>query len=266
MQRTAVGILAVSLAMALAGCGGSATASPSGVASATASASGPTRSPTASPVQAFTVTQLVEAQAASGKAYATFLDQSSMEAGLYLLSSGADDGQSAHARDEVYVVVTGAATLVVGGGTEEARVPVSAGSAVFVAGGTAHHFEQIADALQVLVVFVNGTPAGDPTFEVVSEAGGLSDAGAATHWEQTLSRSDVTAGLYWLPVSGGGDTTLRHKVDEINVVLSGAGTFSVEGEPIALSAGSVVFVPAGLGHSFATPDADLLDLIIFASP
>jgi mannose-6-phosphate isomerase-like protein (cupin superfamily) len=190
-----------------------------------------------------------------------------MEAGVYTLSVGADDRQSAHPRDEIYVIATGAATLVVGDGSEPAQVAVSKGSVLFVAAGTAHHFEDINGDLHVVVVFVNGTPDGaDPAYAVIAEPGGLPDTGAATRWNQVLTRSDLTAGLYWLPVSGGGDSTQRHTVDEINVVLSGAGPFTVDGEPTDLIAGSIVYVPAGRGHSFDTPDVNMLDLIVFARP
>lgn len=47
-------------------------------------------------------------------------------------------------------------------------------------------------------------------------------------------------------------------------MLGGHGTFDVEGSSLELEPLSVVLVPAGLAHSFGTPGADLLDLIVSA--
>lgn len=251
---------AVVLAVAgmLAGCGGS-SGTPVREAS-TAPSVGATASPSLpAGVETFAADELAAQQRADGRAYSSFARSGSLEAGLYLLQTGAEDRQTPHARDEIYVVLDGTATLTVG----DSRVDMAAGSAIFVRAGTDHHLEAVDGDVSVVVVFVDGASDEDPPFEVVASPDEpMTDS--ATRWHQTLSRKTVNAGLYWLPVTGGGDSPITHKVDEINVVLRGRGAFDVEGSSIDLATHDVVLVPAGLAHTFDTPVADLLDLIVFA--
>jgi mannose-6-phosphate isomerase-like protein (cupin superfamily) len=72
-----------------------------------------------------------------------------LSAGVYRLHAGAVDGQSPHAEDEVYVVVRGAAVLEVDG----AAHPVRAGSVAYVPARADHRFVDIAEDLEVAVVF-----------------------------------------------------------------------------------------------------------------
>ncbi len=68
-------------------------------------------------------------RAGGGARYSEFLRRATMSAGVYELAAGAPDPQSPHAEDEVYVVLSGRATIAV---ADETR-PVGAGSVVFVA-------------------------------------------------------------------------------------------------------------------------------------
>jgi mannose-6-phosphate isomerase-like protein (cupin superfamily) len=61
--------------------------------------------------------------------------------------AGSVDDQTPHTEDEVYHVVAGRATLVVGG----ARRPVAAGSVAYVAAGVEHRFVDIGEDLEVIV-------------------------------------------------------------------------------------------------------------------
>jgi mannose-6-phosphate isomerase-like protein (cupin superfamily) len=56
---------------------------------------------------------------------------------------------TAHAQDEVYVVVRGRGVLVQDG----AREPFASGTLLFVAAGTEHRFEDLSEDLVVWVVF-----------------------------------------------------------------------------------------------------------------
>ena len=85
----------------------------------------------------------------TGKRYQEFLRVPELSAGLYVLEAGASDPQQPHREDELYYVVSGRAIITVG---EEER-PVAPGSLVFVAGGIPHRFHDIAERLEVLVVF-----------------------------------------------------------------------------------------------------------------
>ena len=66
-----------------------------------------------------------------------------------MLEAGATDPQQPHREDELYYVVSGQATISVGG---EER-PVGPGSLVFVAAGVAHRFHDVTERLELLVVF-----------------------------------------------------------------------------------------------------------------
>jgi mannose-6-phosphate isomerase-like protein (cupin superfamily) len=72
-----------------------------------------------------------------------------MSLGTYSLAAGGTDDQLPHREDEIYVVISGRATLDV----EGQRLDVVAGSAVYVSAGQAHRFTDIVENLTVLVVF-----------------------------------------------------------------------------------------------------------------
>ena len=72
-----------------------------------------------------------------------------MSAGVYVLPTGATDGQSPHNEDEIYYVVRGKAKIRIG--TDEQ--PVRAGRVIFVEAGAKHHFFDIEEELVLLVVF-----------------------------------------------------------------------------------------------------------------
>ena len=74
---------------------------------------------------------------ASGNApYHEFLHVPSMSAGVYELGVGNEDKQQPHTEDELYFVVSGRATILVG----EENMPVEAGSMVYVPARVIHRF------------------------------------------------------------------------------------------------------------------------------
>ena len=208
-----------------------------------------------------TLDALASAQPAS-QAYRAFLQQSSMEAGIYQLAAGATDSQESHQRDELYVILSGSATLEVDG-TEQAVTP---GSIVFVRAGVQHRFTAIASALRVLVVFVNApTNPADPAWQLNARDDIAAAADPARNvWSPFLRTSTMTAGLYLLPTSVGGDHPQTHATDELNLMFAGRAEFVVDaGTPVAIGPGSVMSVNAGHQHAFATLTADVVDLIIW---
>jgi mannose-6-phosphate isomerase-like protein (cupin superfamily) len=72
-----------------------------------------------------------------------------MSAGLYELPAGGVDAQQPHTEDELYYIVSGKATLLVG----EQDVPVATGSMIFVPARVVHRFHTITEALSILVFF-----------------------------------------------------------------------------------------------------------------
>jgi mannose-6-phosphate isomerase-like protein (cupin superfamily) len=95
------------------------------------------------------------ARAAAGRLYHEFLRVPDLSAGIYVLDTGATDPQSPHTEDELYYVIAGRAMVTVGGETR----PVVKGSLVFVAATVPHRFHDIAERLQLLVMF--GPAEGD---------------------------------------------------------------------------------------------------------
>lgn len=82
-------------------------------------------------------------------AYLRFLSERNMSVGLYALAPGELDTQQPHAQDEVYLVVSGRASITVGSETTH----VARGSVVYVPAGVPHRFHHITEDLRVLVVF-----------------------------------------------------------------------------------------------------------------
>ncbi|HET6636026.1 MAG TPA: cupin domain-containing protein [Streptomyces sp.] len=100
-------------------------------------------------MKAFRLEQLEAERAANDGAYLQFLRERNMSAGLYALDRGASDPQKPHKQDEVYLVVSGRASLTVGDETTY----VARGSVVYVPAGVPHRFHHITEDLRVMVVF-----------------------------------------------------------------------------------------------------------------
>ncbi|MBA6439326.1 MULTISPECIES: cupin domain-containing protein [Streptomyces] len=100
-------------------------------------------------MKAFRLDELEAERAANDGAYLQFLRERNMSVGLYALNAGQPDPQSPHGQDEVYVVMSGRASVTVGMETTQ----VARGSVVYVPAGTPHKFHHITEDLRVLVVF-----------------------------------------------------------------------------------------------------------------
>jgi mannose-6-phosphate isomerase-like protein (cupin superfamily) len=105
------------------------------------------------PAETFDVPALeatrAELQERTGELYLEFLRRDSLSCGLYVLEPGADDPQTPHQEDEVYVVLAGRARLTVAGRDQ----PVGPSSVVFVARTVPHRFADVTERLSVLVLF-----------------------------------------------------------------------------------------------------------------
>ena len=98
---------------------------------------------------------LEAARAASGRPYHEFKRVPDLSAGIYTLDAGATDRQQPHTEDELYYVVAGRGMVTVGADTR----PVVPGTVVFVAAAVPHRFHDIAERLELLVMF--GPAEGD---------------------------------------------------------------------------------------------------------
>jgi mannose-6-phosphate isomerase-like protein (cupin superfamily) len=100
-------------------------------------------------MDAWELSELEAARATAGRPYYEFISVPDLSGGLYVLEAGATDLQSPHTEDELYIVMSGKATVFVGGETR----PILAGSVIFVAAGVEHRFLDIEERLVLLVAF-----------------------------------------------------------------------------------------------------------------
>ena len=100
-------------------------------------------------MQAFEITDLVSRQNQSGQDYLEFLKVPNLSVGLYTLPAGGVDKQTPHTEDEIYYVLGGSATILVGDENRE----VSTGSLIYVPANVEHNFHSIINELRLLVVF-----------------------------------------------------------------------------------------------------------------
>lgn len=100
-------------------------------------------------MQAYSLMELLARHSEQGQAYFEFLRKPALSVGIYRLPGGGVDPQLPHTEDEVYYVLRGAATIVVG---EEERL-IATGDTIFVAANVAHRFHSITEALDLLVFF-----------------------------------------------------------------------------------------------------------------
>ncbi|GAA1921285.1 cupin domain-containing protein [Streptomyces sodiiphilus] len=100
-------------------------------------------------MKAFRLDRLEAERVANQGAYLQFLRERNMSVGLYALDAGQLDPQQPHRQDEVYLVMSGRASVTVG----EETTTVGRGSVVYVPAGVPHKFHHITEDLRVLVVF-----------------------------------------------------------------------------------------------------------------
>ena len=106
-------------------------------------------------LQAFELDGLEEEHAAAGSPYSEFLRRRGVSMGMYTLPAGTADRSTRTAPTKVYIVLRGRGTLQVVDTDHE----VKAGSIVSVDHGEDHRFTDVAEDLQILVVFA---PAEHP--------------------------------------------------------------------------------------------------------
>lgn len=211
--------------------------------------------------KAYEFSDLEQQHEERGNTYLRFLNAPSMSMGLYILKAGAYDGQSPHDLDEVYYIVEGKAILTAG----EHEIPVEAGSIVYVKAEVSHRFHTIEEDLKVLVVFPTITPEPNAPVQEAYTLEGIEQARKAGEnvWNPFLQVPSMTMGLYMLPKALGGDNSLTHQVDEVNIVTKGTATFKVGDQEIKVKPGSIVYVKDGNGHSFHSLSEDFDVLILF---
>lgn len=212
-------------------------------------------------VQIFHLDELVKNQQHAADPWHEFLHTETMQAGLYYLKAGQEDKQGPHKLDEVYYVISGKAKFT----ANNKMLSVGKGSILFVRATVAHHFHDITEDLAILVIF---STAPSDAHDVAASDYDLKKimAGRKTNenvWDPFLNCKTLNFGLYMLPKSVGGDSTLKHKVDELNIITAGQGKFSVEGSSIDVKEGDIMYVKKEQGHYFHSLASDMDILILF---
>jgi len=64
----------------------------------------------------------------------------------------------------------------------------------------------------------------------------------------------------------GADPQTPHDQDEVYIVVSGSGRYTVDGETVSFAAGDVLFAPAGADHRFEAFTEDFATWVIFYGP
>jgi mannose-6-phosphate isomerase-like protein (cupin superfamily) len=82
-------------------------------------------------------------------------------------------------------------------------------------------------------------------------------------YREFLRMPAMSAGLYVLP-AGETDRQKPHREDEIYYVVRGRARFKAGSEDREVSAGSVIFVAAQVGHRFYDITEELAVLVLFA--
>jgi mannose-6-phosphate isomerase-like protein (cupin superfamily) len=100
-------------------------------------------------MEAWSLDEVRTARESLDRLYHEFLRVPTMSVGYYRLPAGGIDPQSPHLEDEVYVVVGGRARVTVG----EHERDVRPGDTIFVGSTVPHRFHDIAEDLELVVVF-----------------------------------------------------------------------------------------------------------------
>jgi mannose-6-phosphate isomerase-like protein (cupin superfamily) len=100
-------------------------------------------------LQSFRAAELIDANTASDKRYTEFLRVPAMSAGVYALPAGGEDMQSPHDQDEIYYVLSGRSKFI----CENDVIDAAPGSLIYVAKHAAHRFFDIAEDLEIIVIF-----------------------------------------------------------------------------------------------------------------
>ena len=87
--------------------------------------------------------------------------------------------------------------------------------------------------------------------------------GELNQYREHVRCADMSVGTYCIP-AGGRDGQVPHTEDEVYVVVRGCATLVTDACTVAVSPGSVIFLPAGEVHHFTDVTEDLSVVVVFA--
>lgn len=197
---------------------------------------------------------------AADSAAGDFLVRDSMSARII---SNANAGETLlSAADSYYFVVSGSALLQIGGET----ISVRRDDVAVAPAGVKHSFVSADDAFKAVDVRpATSVGSAETGVEIVRLADVRKNIDPEKNdWLLFFRRESANYGLYALPEKLGGDKTLTHKIDEINIVIKGEAKFRMDDDEIGVGPGSIMWVRRGVGHYFHTLSKDFETLILFS--
>ena len=246
----------VGIALVVLGCGDS---GPTGNAAPPDDPGPDTPPPAEARWQKFDLDSLRAVREENGETLHWFLDEPFIRMGVYALDEGQEDDQGQHASDEVYQVLSGSGELFAG----QRRMGLTEGALVWVKAGQTHRIVAESRIEAVVYTSKSATGAGALTTREYALADIRANAdGTRNVWVPFLQVPSSILGAYLLPTAIGGDGTLTHSWDEVNLVLSGSSRFHMGSDVVEIGPGSIVYVQSGVGHRFDQLEADL-EVLIF---
>lgn len=100
-------------------------------------------------MEAFDLALLIAKCEKEDDRYLEFIRKPTISVGLYMLPTGAVDGQAPHSEDEIYYVIRGRGSIFV----DNENRDVQAGSVIFVEAHVEHRFHSIVEDMAILVAF-----------------------------------------------------------------------------------------------------------------
>jgi len=112
-------------------------------------------------MEAFDLASLVAKYGKGNDRYLEFIRKPTISVGLYMLPTGAVDGQAPHSEDEIYYVISGRGSIFVYNENRD----VQAGSVIFVGAHVEHRFHSIVEDMTILVAFAPAEYTNAPATE-----------------------------------------------------------------------------------------------------
>jgi len=191
--------------------------------------------------------------------YQELLDRGSMSVGLIKLKSEETSSRSQTTLDEVFFIYSGQGILTVDGNELE----VKEGDAIVVMGNLDSNLST-SDSITAVLISLKENGFVRTNFKRYSrdQTSRLKDGNSNT-WNPFMQEPNVSFGLYSLPAIRGGDGTLFHDWDELNIITAGNSRFTMGGQSVNVKPGTIVFVKEGTGHFFSQIGEDIDIMILW---
>jgi mannose-6-phosphate isomerase-like protein (cupin superfamily) len=204
--------------------------------------------------------ELKDKQKQKGETGVEFLNEETLKGIFYHFEKEAEVATSSIDYDAVFYIVNGAADIKI----NNRLFPISKDSIFYIHSGNVFSLINIQNTLDILSL-VSKCPAEQQDTDLSVYA--LKNIERprnpkGNEWNPFFKKKTLTFGLYMLPGKTGGDSTLLHLFDEVNLITRGSGKFSVGEQLMDVQVGDIVYVRKGNGHFFHHLDTDL-DILIF---